>query len=61
MSEVAVYRGDEMLCTGTVQECAKKMKVLPETIRFYTTPTYRKRLALRKNGRYQDQLIVVKI
>lgn len=46
--EVAVYRGDDMIATGTVREVAAQLKVKPNTIRFYLTPAYERRLAKRK-------------
>lgn len=49
-AEVAVYKGDDLLCMGTIRECAKKLGVRPDTITFYMTPTYRKRVARRKKS-----------
>lgn len=46
--EVAVYQGDDMLATGTLTEVAAQLKVNPETIYFYLTPSYERRLAKRK-------------
>ncbi|MCM3324785.1 hypothetical protein [Cytobacillus kochii] len=46
--EVAMYKGDEFLSTGTIQEIAKQRKVRPETIRYYLTPAYANKLAKRK-------------
>lgn len=46
--EVAVYRGDDMIATGTLTEVAAQLKVNPETIYFYLTPAYQRRLAKRK-------------
>jgi hypothetical protein len=47
----AVYKGDSLICIGTIKECAAQMGVQPDTVKFYTTPTYQKRLAKRKNPR----------
>lgn len=47
--EYAVYKGDSFICIGTLKECAEHMGVLIDTVRFYTTPTYQRRLAKRKN------------
>lgn len=52
----AVYKGDTMICFGTPEECAKFMGVKYETIRFMTTPTYKKR---RKKG--ENFMEVIKI
>jgi hypothetical protein len=55
--DYAVYKGDTLICFGTLKECAKHLGVLPETVKFYTTPTYKKR---RKNST-NDHLIVFRI
>lgn len=47
--EVVVYRGEDIIATGTYRECAEALGVLPATIAFYTTPTYQRRLAKRKD------------
>lgn len=41
--EYALYKGDEILAIGTIEEIAKKMKVGYRTIKFYTTKTWKKR------------------
>lgn len=46
--EVAVYKGDDMIATGTLTEVATQLKVNPETVYFYLTPAYQRRLAKRK-------------
>ncbi|OUB60063.1 hypothetical protein [Bacillus thuringiensis] len=47
--EYVVYKGESLICIGTMMECAQHMGVLPETIYFYTTQAYQRRLAKRKN------------
>ncbi|PED63993.1 hypothetical protein [Priestia megaterium] len=47
--EYAVYKGEQLLAVGTAMECAEELNVKPETIHFYTTPTYKRRLKKRKN------------
>lgn len=51
MKEVyfAIYQGDTFVNVGTQKEMAKMLNVKEETIYFYTTNTYRKRLEKRKN------------
>lgn len=49
--EVAVYKGDSLLCIGTVDECAEQMNVKKSTIQFYLTPSYRKIVEKRKRAR----------
>jgi hypothetical protein len=48
---VAVYKGDDLLCIGTIGECAKTLSVQPRTIYFYTTAAYKRKLGRRKNSR----------
>ncbi|EPC3895862.1 hypothetical protein ACRZK3_000300 [Listeria monocytogenes] len=43
MTEYALYKADELLIIGTVDELAEFQKVKCETILFYATPSYRKR------------------
>lgn len=43
MTEYALYKCEELLKIGTVDELAEFRKVKRETILFYATPTYRKR------------------
>lgn len=42
----ALYKGDNYITDGTIEELAEYLKVKPSTIRFYTTPTYKKRMNL---------------
>ncbi|OQR57868.1 hypothetical protein [Bacillus sp. CDB3] len=51
LKEYVVYKGESLLCIGTIQECADYMGVLPETVRYYTTPAYQRKLAKRKRAR----------
>jgi hypothetical protein len=48
VKEYAVYKGDDLICIGTANECANRLGVLPETIRYYLTPTYQRKIAKRK-------------
>lgn len=45
----AIYKGDTFICSGTASECAEILGVKDETVRYYLTPTYKKRLRKRKN------------
>ena len=45
----AVYKGDEFICMGYKEECAKYLGVEKQTIHFWTTPSHKKRAAHRKN------------
>lgn len=51
MPEYAMYKGEELLYIGTLEEIAKERGVLKDTIKFYTTPTYQRRITKRKNPR----------
>ncbi|PFI51877.1 hypothetical protein COI73_01295 [Bacillus cereus] len=51
LKEYAIYKGESLICIGTVQECAQYLGVLPKTILFYKTPAYRKRVGNRKKAR----------
>jgi hypothetical protein len=55
--DYAVYKGDTLICFGSAKYCAEQLGVRPETIQFYTTPTYKNR---RKES-IKDHLIVIKI
>ena len=42
-STYALYKGDELLGIGTILEIANKLGLKPCTVRFYSSPTYKKR------------------
>lgn len=46
--EVAVYDADHLVAVGTVRSVAKELGVLENTIRYYLTPAYERKLARRK-------------
>jgi len=39
----AVYKGEELLTIGTLKECAKKLNVKEDTVKFYKSKTYQNR------------------
>lgn len=49
----ALYHGDNILTIGTIKELAKYLGVGERTIKFYSTPTYKKRV--------QNGYLVIKI
>lgn len=53
--EYALYKGQDLLIIGTIKEIAKARGVKEGTIRYYRTPTYRKR------GKTDNRLILVKL
>jgi len=40
----AVYKGDEIICTGSARECAEALGVKVETIYFYASPAWKRRV-----------------
>lgn len=51
MKEYAMYKGDDCIAIGTIDEIAKRLNVKVKTIKFYLTPTYKKRVKKSKNRR----------
>lgn len=58
MTEYTVYKGDEFQFIGTVKECAARMGVSTETVKYYTKPAYKRKLEKRKSS---NALIVIKV
>jgi len=56
IKEYALYKGEKLVAMGTIQEIAKECNVKDRTIKFYTTPTYKKRCK-----RSFNRLTIVKI
>lgn len=52
--EYAVYKGEEILVIGTLEECAAYLKVKPDTVLFYKSPAHKARTS--KNGRRTVEL-----
>lgn len=50
MYEYAIYKGDDLIIIGTRQECADELGVKPDTISYYCSPAYRKKLEKRGGG-----------
>ena len=42
--EYALYSGDKLLSMGTLEEIAKEMNVKPDTVYFYKSQAYKRRL-----------------
>lgn len=51
MKVYAMYKGEECLGIGTLKELAEQLKVKIKTIKFYLTPTYKRRVKKGKNRR----------
>ncbi|STD01535.1 hypothetical protein [Erysipelothrix rhusiopathiae] len=43
MKVYAVYKGEDILAIGTVEEIAKILRIKPESVLFYNSKTYKKR------------------
>ena len=56
--EYALYKGDELLSMGKIDEIAKEMGVNEKTIRYYQTPQYKKRGLGEKS---QKRRVLIKI
>jgi hypothetical protein len=56
ITEVAIYKGDNLLASGTIRKCAKELGCKKQTLFWYLSPTYRKRVAKRS---YSDNAIKV--
>lgn len=57
MSKIyAMYKGDDCIAMGTIIQLSKQLGVSIQTIRFYLTPSYRKRV---KKGNNRRELIKV--
>lgn len=54
MRDYALYRGEELLCIGTIKELAEYHGVSINTIMFYSTPSWRKRREGSERGNYLE-------
>ena len=54
--EYALYKGDEHIAYGTPKELAERLGVKPETIKFYATQSYLKRV---ENSEKKDMMVAV--
>lgn len=52
----ALYRGDSYLCMGTLKEIAKEQGIKPESVRFFKSPSYQKRVR-----RYDQKHFLVEV
>lgn len=52
----ALYKGEELIATGTMLQIAYKTGVKLRTIQFYKTPTYKNR---RKKGKNFRELVEI--
>lgn len=59
ISDYALYKGEELIGIGSVEELASLRGVLPKTIRYYGMPAYHKKTEKRKNAR--NYLVLIKL
>jgi len=52
--EVAIYKGDELLATGKINDVARELGVAPGTVYFYTMPVHRRRI--KKFSKHPERL-----
>lgn len=57
MKEYALYKGDNLISTGTVFQIAQETNTKYETLMFYKTPTYMRRLEKRSFSRNAKVLV----
>lgn len=57
--EVVLYRGDEIIDQGTIQEVAERRGVRKDTIYWMTMPTAERRKALHKDQSKVHRVVVV--
>lgn len=60
MKEYALYKGEELLGIGTPYQLAEQLNVKIETIKYYGTEAYKKKLSKRKKSNNPRELVVLK-
>jgi len=53
MKEYALFKGEQMVAIGTVEEIAQERGVKPKTIHFYMSRAYQRRAKSEVNNRLQ--------
>lgn len=43
LKEYALYKGEEIIATGTIKEIAKELNIKEKSVHFYGTKSYQKR------------------
>lgn len=59
MKVYAVYKGEDILTIGTVEEIAKILGIKPESVLFYNSNTYKKRTS--ENARRLIEIWMIKL
>lgn len=52
INEYALYRGEQLVATGTVHEIADKLGVKVQTVRKYGTPSYKRSIINEEFGTF---------
>lgn len=58
VKEYALYKGDEFITIGTIDEIAERMGVKKKTIAHYKTPTYLRKIERRKSGGGNSMVLI---
>lgn len=56
----ALYKGDEIIAEGTVNEIAEELNSKPKSILFYNTPSYKNRCKVRER-KYEKTYFLVEV
>jgi hypothetical protein len=56
--DIAVYKGDDLLCFGSVVECANWLGINKSTMYFYMSSSYKNRIIERN---WKNPIEVIKI
>ncbi|WP_294167011.1 hypothetical protein [uncultured Clostridium sp.] len=48
--EYALYKGENLLSIGTIEEIAEEVGSKVENVKYYATNAYKRKIAKRKNG-----------
>lgn len=54
----AIYKGDEFVCQGTKEDCARYLGVDVKTISFLATSAYKKRRKNNNGKNYLEAIVV---
>lgn len=57
--DYALYRGDNLIIIGTAEELAKEMEIKVSSVKWYLTPSCKKRMDKMKNK--DNAVVIIKI
>lgn len=55
----AFYKGDDCLFIGTINEIADRFNIKKDTVLYYKTPAYMRKIS--NSGKYENQRILVEV